>query len=56
MNCVWSGLRFDILEHMKSSHPELANIGRDIFDLYKAKHEISLISALDEVNINFRII
>uniref|UniRef100_A0A1B6DR94 E3 ubiquitin-protein ligase n=1 Tax=Clastoptera arizonana TaxID=38151 RepID=A0A1B6DR94_9HEMI len=47
--CVWSGTRFDILQHMKSAHPDMANIGRDVFDFNKSQHEISLVSAFDEV-------
>lgn len=51
--CFWTGARTEILDHMRASHPEMAEIGRGMFDLKTSKHEISIIPAFNEVNCDF---
>lgn len=47
--CVWSGARSEILNHMRVAHPEMAEIGRGVFDLKVSKHEISIVPAFNEI-------
>lgn len=47
--CLWTGARTEILNHMKVAHPEMAAIGRGVFDLKISKHEVSVVPAFNEI-------